>query len=61
MNDKIHVKLGRPKGTTKPADQRRTEVLKIMLTPAEYFSFAERVKQEQAKNMSALARKILEL
>ena len=61
MNDNlIPIKPGQQLALKHPS-QRRTECIKVMVTKAEKFSFAERVKQEQAKNMSALARKILEL
>ena len=56
----IPIKPGEQRAL-KPVDQRRSESIRIMVTVAEKFSFAERVKAEQAKNMSALARKILEL
>lgn len=56
----IHIKPGQ-RLAAKPDDQKKTKALKIMLTPGEFFSFAERVKAENEKNMTSLARKLLEL
>jgi hypothetical protein len=49
------------KRALKPEAQRRTVPLKIMLTPAEAFSFAARAKAEEEKTMSKLARRLLGL
>ena len=56
----IPIKPGEQRALKHPS-QRRTKALKIMLTPAEAFSFAERAKAENEKTMTSLARRLLEL
>jgi len=60
MSNLKPIKPGEQQALKHPS-QRRTKERKIMLTPAEAFSFAERAKTEKEKTMTSLARRLLEL